>query len=86
MRAVKRLLCREFCDYQARDGLLPQQYPGGWVQAVRFDDTTASPLREWKAIRTDRDDKVFLFDLHSDISESVDLSAEYPSVVDQARR
>eukprot|EP00750_Incisomonas_marina_P025017 INCI529.1.p1 GENE.INCI529.1~~INCI529.1.p1 ORF type:complete len:514 (-),score=67.48 INCI529.1:1737-3278(-) len=76
----------EFCDYQAVDGLLPQQYPGGWVQAVRFDDDAGSPLKEWKAIRTDRDDKVFLYDLHLDISESVDLSDQFPSVVDQARR
>ena len=81
MNPVCVLEYREFCDYAKVDGLLPQQYEGGWVQALRFDQDG----HEWKAIRTNHGDNVLLYDLAVDISESNNVAAANPSVVEQAR-
>eukprot|EP01064_Diplonema_japonicum_P026908 TRINITY_DN3851_c0_g2_i4.p1 TRINITY_DN3851_c0_g2~~TRINITY_DN3851_c0_g2_i4.p1 ORF type:complete len:499 (+),score=122.40 TRINITY_DN3851_c0_g2_i4:52-1548(+) len=66
----------EFCMESAINGILPQQYPPGWIQAVRFDQGE----HEWKAIRSNKQ-KMYLYDLVSDISESVDLAGQNPGVV-----
>eukprot|EP01059_Diplonema_ambulator_P029375 TRINITY_DN4877_c0_g1_i1.p1 TRINITY_DN4877_c0_g1~~TRINITY_DN4877_c0_g1_i1.p1 ORF type:complete len:494 (+),score=155.67 TRINITY_DN4877_c0_g1_i1:37-1518(+) len=71
----------EYCWEQQVDGLLPQQYPVGWAQAVRFD---SSPY-EWKAIRSNRQE-VYLYDLAQDISESSDLAAQHADVVATAKQ
>jgi arylsulfatase A-like enzyme len=73
----------EYCDYNKVDGLLPQQYEGGWIQAVRFDDAAAN--REWKSIRVNRNNEtVLLYDLTTDISESHNLASQFPEVVKTA--
>lgn len=72
----------EFCFYKETNGLLPQLYAPGWIQALRFD---AADGTEWKAIRSNREG-VLLFNLTADVSESVDLAREKPSVVTRLTR
>eukprot|EP00049_Salpingoeca_infusionum_P008371 m.136398 g.136398 ORF g.136398 m.136398 type:complete len:626 (+) comp13994_c1_seq1:187-2064(+) len=74
----------EFCCYDQTTGILPNQYKGGWVQAVRFDDANATYMTEWKAIRVDSQPPTFLFNITGDMSESIDLSSSYPAVVQTA--
>ena len=74
----------EFCDYNKVDGLLPQQYQGGWLQSIRYDSTDkASGVRtEWKGIRSDRGD-LLLYNLSADISETFNVAAKFPDIVKQ---
>ena len=73
----------EFCNYAKQNGLLPQQYPGGWLQSIRYDavDAATGFQTEWKGIRSDKDAFV-LYNLTADISESHDLSQKFPDIVD----
>lgn len=64
----------EYCCKRA-DGLLPQLYAPGWVQAIRLDEDDA----EWKGIRSDRG-ALMLFNLTGDVSESIDVAEEHPEV------
>ena len=73
-----RFLYYEFCYYGNASGLLPQLYPAGWAQAVRFDDPDDGT--EWKGIRVDRQ-QMLLFNLSGDVSESVDIAAAHQAVV-----
>ncbi|XP_065193591.1 arylsulfatase F-like [Sycon ciliatum] len=71
----------EFCNYGREDGLLPQQYEPGWIQAVRYDAVDAAGVRtEWKGIRTAYGE-IQLYNLTDDISESVNVSTKYPDIV-----
>jgi len=76
------LLYWEFCNYGKTDGLLPTQYPGGWIQALRWDEAGT----EWKAIRVDRSADVLLYNLSADVSESSDVAVEHPDAVRDAVR
>lgn len=69
----------EFCYYGKANGLLPQQYPGGWGQALRYDEDGT----EWKVIRVDREGTL-LYNLTADETESTDLTAKFPQVVAKA--
>eukprot|EP01065_Artemidia_motanka_P050264 TRINITY_DN8558_c0_g1_i1.p1 TRINITY_DN8558_c0_g1~~TRINITY_DN8558_c0_g1_i1.p1 ORF type:complete len:628 (+),score=240.10 TRINITY_DN8558_c0_g1_i1:65-1885(+) len=70
----------EFCMHSKVNGLLPQQYPVGWGQSLRFDGADGT---EWKAIRVDRE-STLLYNLTADITESTDLAAAHPDVVKKA--
>eukprot|EP01060_Flectonema_neradi_P004072 TRINITY_DN1268_c7_g1_i1.p1 TRINITY_DN1268_c7_g1~~TRINITY_DN1268_c7_g1_i1.p1 ORF type:complete len:494 (+),score=95.19 TRINITY_DN1268_c7_g1_i1:57-1538(+) len=71
----------EFCEPQDINGLLPQVYAPGWIQAVRFDDGD----HQWKVIRTNgSDDNIYVWDLSVDISESNDLGKNNTAVVNKA--
>lgn len=52
-------------------------HEGVFSQAVRFGD--------WKAVRTDINEPVELYDLSLDVGENNDISYDYPEVVDQAK-
>ena len=71
----------EFCMESAINGLLPQLYKPGWIQAMRWDDGPT----EWKAIRSNRG-PMLLFNLTADPSEYQNLTAHFPAVVNYAAK
>jgi arylsulfatase A-like enzyme len=53
-------------------------HEGGFNQAIRFGD--------WKAIRFGKDGPIELYDLSKDPSETKDLAASHPEMVEQAKQ
>ena len=71
----------EFCEPSAVNGLLPQVYKPGWIQAVRFDDGD----HQWKVVRTNGDQEfTYVWDLTNDISESHDLAKNRSDIITRA--
>eukprot|EP00055_Hartaetosiga_balthica_P006306 m.19592 g.19592 ORF g.19592 m.19592 type:complete len:624 (+) comp5137_c0_seq1:144-2015(+) len=76
----------EYCFYHNTGGLFPNnQYKEGWAQAIRFDEinNVTGILTEWKGVRANRD-PLALFNLTADISESVNVTAQFPTVASRA--
>lgn len=68
---------RPFLNWEfQRDGWWQSLPEGGFRQAVR--------IGKWKAVRYGLNSTMELYDLESDLSESVDLATENPEIVDQA--
>jgi len=62
----------------AHDFLYWEFHEGGFSQAVRFG--------KWKAIRPKQSETIELYDLDTDLNEARNVAAEFPAVVEQARR
>lgn len=83
--AQGRYLYWEFCHYGNVNGLLPQVYDDGWIQAVRWDDNETEYPTQWKAIASNMDyDGVLLYNITEDQSESRPINVDSSAAAKRA--